>query len=278
MGAPAGVSQDLQQFTRFLPSNGGNGIRIHSCFALASILRISSDAQGAGLRDGTGGSTGISMQLSATDPALLAAGGTKSSADFVSPIFDLIASAFVRYRVTRLVFHYEPQSSATTSERMVFAFAADPLHPILWNSTVPNQTSLLAVADSVAFAPWRAWSMDVTYRLGNTFLYTFADSSTTVGTFTERFNDFGVISCITSSVSGSTADCGILYGEIEVEFEEFCPISVTRPAMASYLAPRLANHVNVKVGKPKEKTDDGETPILTDLEVLEQYRLGKLTA
>jgi hypothetical protein len=222
-----------------------------------------------------GGGTGISLQLNATAPALLAAAGTKSEQGYLSPIFDLIASAFVRYRVTKFVFHYEPQCSATTTERMVFAFAVDPLHPVLWNATVPHSASLLVLSDSIAFAPWRSWSMDVSHRLGKEKLYTFSDSSTTVGTFTERFSDFGVMSCVTSSVSGSATDCGILYADIEVELSEFCPITVTYPAMASRLVPRLISKLEapVKSGAPREEPPEKETP--GTISSYERFLLGK---
>jgi hypothetical protein len=236
---------------------------MHSCFALATLTRESSDAVGTALEMVSTG-TGVSLQLNATDPAMLGAAGTKSSQGYLSPVFDLIASAFVRYRVTRLVFHYEPQCSATSTERMVFAFAADPLHPVLWNATPPGSSALLSLADSVAFAPWRAWSLDVSRKLSKEELYTFSDASLTVGTFTERFSDFGVISCVTSSVSGVKTACGVLYAEIEMELKEFCPVSLSRPAMASSLLPKLAVHLeSAQSGSPKEeqpREEAKETP------------------
>jgi hypothetical protein len=208
---------------------------------------------------------GVSLQLNATSPAVLSDSGTKSEQDYLSPVFDLIGSAFVRYRVEKLVFHYEPQCSATTTERMVFAFAVDPMHPVLWNASVPTQSGLLSLADSVAFAPWRAWSLDVSQRLEKERLYTFSDASTSVGAFTERFSDFGVISCITSASLTSSAPSGVLYAEIVVGFDEFCPISLSRPDMASALLPKLARHLetHVKPGPPKEERPQesaSETP------------------
>lgn len=234
-GAPAGVSQDLQQFTHFLPSGNREHLRMHACAAICQIDKIANG--GGALRPASGAQ--ISGQLNLTAPAWLASAGTKSEQDYVSPVFDLIGSAFVRYKVNKCVFHYEPQSSATTDERLVFAFAADPLHPVLWNATPPSQTDLLALADSIAFAPWRSWSMDVTEKLlDKTILYTYSDSATTVGEFNERFSDFGVISCVSDTVSGTTAFCGVLYMDLDVTLMEFCPIVNVSPAAAK----RLLNH------------------------------------
>lgn len=238
-GAPAAVSEDIQQFTRFYPGSSSESLTMHTCVAISELLRETSAAQGTGLLQ-PGPAAGISLQLNLTQPALLTAAGAKNVVNYVSPVYDLIASAFARYRVKRCVFHYEPQSASTTPERMVFAFAEDPLHPVLWNATVPTQASLLALSDSVAFAPWRSWSMDVSGRLQDTLMYTFSDPSTTVGVFNERFSDFGVISCMTSSVSGTNTPCGVLYLELMVELVEFCPISVTNPSSVAALMKRLS--------------------------------------
>lgn len=233
MGAPAGVSQDLQQFTRFYPGSKRDSLRMHVCAAIGQVQRISAGATGAGLVDTS--QEFNSAQLNLTNPAGLQPAGTKTNYIYNSPVFDLIASAFVRYRMKKLVFHYEPQSAATASERMVFAFANDPLHPVLWNASPPNQAALLSLSDSIAFAPWRAWSMDVTNKVSQDKLYTYSDASTTVTEFAERFSDFGVISCVTNSVSGSSAGAGIIYMECEIELEEFCPISTTRPGILTNL-------------------------------------------
>lgn len=238
-GAPVAISEDLQQFTRFSGSNRDN-LRMHTCAAIAQIAREVADA-GVGAAIVTPSSTDgfVSMQLNLTQPSALSAIGGKVNVEYVSPVFDLIASAFVRYKITSLKFHYEPQSSATTGERLVFSFADDPMHPILWNSTVPSQARLLALSDSVAFAPWRSWSMDVTHRVRDQLFYTFTDPSTSVASFAERFSDFGVISCLTSQGDGgSTVPCGVLYMETVVELVEFCPISVISPASASFLMGR----------------------------------------
>jgi hypothetical protein len=264
MGAPAGVSQDLQQFTRFYPSGDRQGVRIHTCAAIYDILKDSIGSAGPALNDVTPGRY-VSAQLNLTDPAGLTNAGAKTTAGYLTPVFDLLGSAFVRYKVNKVVFHYEPQASATDSQRLVFAFAADPLHPVLWNATVPDQGDLLSLADSIAFMPWRAWSMDVTDRIQDKELFTYSDASTTVTEFVERFSDFGVISCVTSS-GGQVADakCGVLYMETDIELQEFCPISVTRPAILRKVAAKVSKHAQSKGdhSRPKpllEETESAET-------------------
>jgi hypothetical protein len=249
-GAPVAVSGDLQQYTKFSTSRSGTGIVLHTCVAIAELNRISTSAQG-GVLNGT--NELMSMQLNLTQPAGLSNAGTKINTTYVSPVFDLIASAFVKYRVKKLIFHYEPQSAATADQRLVFAFAADPMHPLLWNSTVPTQSKLLALSDSIAFAPWRNWSMDVTGRMNGQEFYTFSEPTITVASFAERFSDFGVISCLTSSVSGTVTSCGVLYMESEIELLEFCPISVTLPAskhLATRFAPSLSEENTQEYGVP----------------------------
>jgi hypothetical protein len=247
-GAPVGVSEDLQQFTRFMPGSKVGSLRIHTCAAICEVLRVSASAQGNALLF-PAGIGAISAQLNLTEPATLSSAGTKVIADYTSPVFDLISSCFVRYRLNKLVFHYEPQAAATTSERLVFAFAQDPVHPVLWNATVPTQNELLALSDSIAFAPWRAWSMDCTSSVADTLMYTFTEDSTVVGSFVERFSDFGVISCVSNTGSGVTTSCGVLYMEADIELLEFCPISLVSPASAKRLSFRLSSSVQ----KPEYK-------------------------
>lgn len=249
-GAPAGVSQDLQQFTNFYPSSNKKGIRIHTCAAISEVNREDTSAAGGALSQP--GGVGVSLQLNLTEPVRLGVGGGASIDQFISPVFDLISSAFVRYKVNRLIFHYEPQSSATNGERLVFAFAEDPVHPVLWNSTVPTTTDLLALADSIAFMPWRGWSMDVSDTLNDTLYYTYADPTTTVSNVTERFSDFGVLSCVGATASqGAVAKCGVLYMEIDFELIEFCPISTTDPASAIALRSLLKKSQKKNSSKPE---------------------------
>lgn len=239
-GAPVAVSEDIQQYTVFLLSRRGTrGIRMKTCAAIATVLRTSSTV---------GANNGLIMkdnqrfkcaQLNLTDPIRLDEAGGIAQDAYLSPVFDLIASAFTRYEVKSLKFHYEPQSSATTTERLVFAFAPDPLHPIIYDQSSTVDT-LLAVSDSVAFAPWRTWTIDVTDKMDKTLYYTYSDPSVAGGTFSDRFSDFGSIACVTSDTATATnTSCGVLYMEIDVELVEFCPIINVNPEAAKGLSLKL---------------------------------------
>jgi hypothetical protein len=146
--------------------------------------------------------------------------------DYLSPIFKLIATSFVRYRVLKLKFIYEPQSATDIKDRLVFAYANDPAHPMVQQSNLTaTQANLLALSDSVAFAPWRSWSLDVSSEVKQDLLYTY--NQTTTSTLDNRFNMFGAMGCVpslqpTSETVGVVY--GILYAQIQFEFIEFCPL------------------------------------------------------
>lgn len=239
--APVAVSRNRSQETTFSRGSKPGSLVMHTNAAICRILKETTSATTGAALNFPGG-VGISCELNLTHPLRLGVGGTAALDGFITPIFDLIASAFVRYRLKRLAFHYEPQAAATDAEQMVFAFAADPVHPVLWNSTIPTADSMLALADSRAFMPWEPWTMDVTSRVDTkTIMYTYSDPATTVGTFSERFSDFGVISCTGAKLSqGAVASGGVLYMETEIELMEFCPISVTRPAAAKHVVKLLS--------------------------------------
>ena len=222
-----------------------------SCAAICSINN-NGGANANGFQLKSGNSANVIL-LNLTHPLRCSFGGSSSFSndDFTSPIFDLIGSAFTRYRVNSLKFHYEPQAAATLTERLVFAFAPDPVNPVLVNTSV-TADSCLAMADSVAFAPWRTWSMDLSSTVRGKLFYTFSDTSTSQ-VITERFSDFGVIACLTSS-TGAVSQCGVLYMEIDVELVEFCPIVVTHPA-----SKRMADLSTVRyIPKDDEKPESSD--------------------
>lgn len=226
-GAPVAVSEDIQQYTVFLPNHGPRSIRMKTCAAICEINREGGTTQsGFNMLSGNG-ATAIMLNL--TEPRRVQDSNTTNE-NYVSPVFDLLASAFTRYKIHSLKFHYEPQAAATTTERMVFAFAPDPIHPLI-TSTAPSSAKLLAVADSVAFAPWRSWTMDVSSHVRSKTFYTYSDpGTTTTVALSERFSDFGSIGCVTSSTETTALQCGILYMEVDVELIEFCPIVTTNPS------------------------------------------------
>jgi hypothetical protein len=135
---------------------------------------------------------------------------------------------------------------------MVFAFANDPCHPLVFpngGSTLPTTAGLESLADSIPFAPWAAWSLDVSKKLTKEWLYTAVDSATSGGgddetnVTTARFDSFGSYGLVVGTASTSTAvNYGVLYMEFSLEFREFCPISATRPASLLKLMRKIELH------------------------------------
>lgn len=246
--APSAVSSNMRQYVRFPKGNGrSDGITMEACIALAGVGIASSGsagsvptmqfAQSATFRD--------SAQLSLTQ-LIVSTAGAGSVDGAVSPAWDLISSAFTRFRVKRLVFHYRPQSATSQAGRLVFAFAADPNHPMTWAAS-PTQNKLLALADSVPFGVWNAWTMDVSHRINKDMLmYTF-DVTGNVTDAADRFSSFGSIGCLAETAITPSEEFGVLYMEALVEFVEFDPVTVTRPAMES--SSRTAPTVNRTGGR-----------------------------
>jgi hypothetical protein len=146
---------------------------------------------------------------------------------WISPHVPLLALAFDRYAVSSVEWHYEPQATATVSDRLVFAWTDDPSHPFLSAqgaaaaSATPSQLDLLVTKDSVAFMPWRDWSMKVPVARDARFMYDMA-GATVQGQF-ERFFSFGSCSCV-GSAAPSAIIYGVLYVSIVVDLFDPVPI------------------------------------------------------
>jgi hypothetical protein len=237
-GAPAAVSENLRQYTRFKSSSTGEGMVMEVCLPICEVgtgpLAPPSSVPGGILTPGAG--HGQSGQLALTTFEIQNA-GTSVVSGYTSPVFDLIASAFVRYRVRKCKFHYSPQSPTTNANRMVFAFAEDPVHPLIWNAGVSSET-LLACADSIPFAPWVPWELDVTRRLKDqNLLYTYDGVTENTGTeigMMQRFSAFGCIGLVASGAAETNTSYGVLYMCLSVELVEFCPVSTTRPSLIDH--------------------------------------------
>lgn len=227
----AGYSSYRRQRTTFA---GKENLPVKYSIAIYQI------GTGAATIDGLRGSSGVANQTSCARLNLIdqygyTVAGASTQNPFLSPEPDLLTSSFTRFRATSLRFRYEPQSGTDTQEQSVFAFAADPAHPLI-NTTSGTQAKLLSVADSIPFAPWRAWELDVSRSLDkNVWLWTsdLLTAGSTTNDQLERLNALGCIGCI-ASIAGTagTGDVfGVLYMDITVEYKEFCPISVTRPSL-----------------------------------------------
>jgi hypothetical protein len=83
---------------------------------------------------------------------------------------------------------------------------------------------MLALEDSVAFAPWTAWEMDISQSVKQDLLYTYNADTTSL--LDNRFSKFGIIGCIASNEPSTLTAVkvyGILYGDFEFDFYEYCP-------------------------------------------------------
>jgi len=149
-----------------------------------------------------------------------------ATSSWINPVWELIASAFVRYRVLKMVFEYMPQAAATTDDQLVFAFANDPFHPIIGILSTPaalTNSDLLGLSDSVPFMPWREWSLDVTKSFrGDQPL--FVSRTAGLSAFADlRFSDGGVFALTNAATSTTKKTYGVLYLHSSIELEEFCP-------------------------------------------------------
>lgn len=253
---PSGVSESMKQSFTW----GGKPTK-------RMELRLAAYEIGAGASttDGLRGISGVASQtsnvrLGLTTQAGYRAAGTNTTNEFLSPALDLEASSFTRFRCKRLRFQYCPQSGTNTTQRMVFAYANDPDHPLI-NTAVPSQAQLESVSDSIPFAPWKPWTLDVSSSLDKTsWLYTY-DGAPSAGVTTDivdRFNTIGVIGCM-ASANGTvtTGDVfGVLYIIADLEFKEFCPISVTRPALLRLLGEKLIFHARKREAQRERQNTD----------------------
>jgi hypothetical protein len=231
--APAAMSDFLKQHIKF--GGSGDTLNISGLIAVANIGHTATAGTFVGFVDGLG-QAGGAIRLSPTNPATLNSGGAAAVGGFVSQALDLLGSAFTRYKAKKLKFHYRPQSGTNSTQQLVFAFAADPVHPLIGAaSTVVTAQGLESLADSIPFAPWAPWDMDVSSKLDPVpWLYTDSNSIADGATPSEtsRFDSFGSIGCFAATASTTTAaNYGVLYMSFDMDFKEFCPISVTRPSL-----------------------------------------------
>jgi hypothetical protein len=177
--------------------------------------------------------------------------------NMISPALDLFASAFVRYRITGLKFTYEPQAPTTRVERCVFAYANDPVHPlILEPQTTISTERLLALEDSIAFAPWLPWSLDCSRTCNRDLLYcsqtTYETTSTRNNPYSitdTRFTCFGGVACAVDNRNLEDDQVfGVVYIEMGIELFELNPISTTRPGS------------RLEMGVPPDEEIPGKSP------------------
>jgi hypothetical protein len=234
--AAAAQSGFRKSSVSFEKGTGGGGIIMTSTAAMFEIGARSTGTPEAGLRNGSG-VYGSSAQLNLTNPGGTNEVGVAIAMPFISPQWDLIASCFSRFRVLGCEFEYFPQCSTSNVTRLVFAYSSDPIHPLIFDAT-PTQAELESVADSIPFSPWAAWKMNVTSKVNKEWFYTYdglaAAAPSSVNSYVERFASFGIVGCISANAAAAEVD-GLLYLTLKIEFCEFNPISVTRPALLERL-------------------------------------------
>ena len=234
--APSAVSDDLQQFVRFGQGARGSTLRMHVRVPLYQVNSNYHDGSSM-IRGGLSRTTTDSfpyVALGAT-AGYYAGGGTDTEKAYLSPALDNMGSNFVRYSMVQCRFLYEPQSSTATSDRLIFAFASDPEHPnIKGTPATASQSKLLALQDSVAFAPWRSWELDISQSLRSLSkdpLYTYNQDTQE---YDNRFMSFGAIGCVPSVEPSSTTPMtvyGILYSDFIIDFIEMDPTNTTGPSL-----------------------------------------------
>jgi hypothetical protein len=236
--APIAVSNDIQQRIRFGTGKEPGSLRIQ---ATIPIYQVSSGSTQTFLPY-AGGLVSTADPTTSIPPATSVQMGCGQgvrtndmlSYPYLSPALALLSDAFVRYRMQKLVFIYEPQAPSTINDRVVFAYTEDPRHPLMYTKSTlfGDQLStgkLLALGDSIAFAPWESWTMDVSRSAKQDLLYVAMVAKAPDGTnnmlATERFFSFGSIGCVTTNLTGSGfVIYGILYMSVVFDLVEFCPI------------------------------------------------------
>lgn len=232
---PGQVSGHMEQFHRVLSTDRGR-TTVHMNTALCAVVSALSTTAGMRWFDGTGG---VCAQL---NPSVIRskteAGTTFTSEDALSPVPDLESSAYTRYRVLKNVWHYRENASTAVAGQWVFAFAADPAHPIVASTTTlePTADQLLGLMDSFPFAAWENWDLDVTPTLetirSSEWLYVSPqDGSATARSADDRLGFYSSIGLVGTSNASAPLPVGVLYWELVMELAEMDPVTVTRPAL-----------------------------------------------
>lgn len=258
-GAPVAVSDFLQQSVRFTSTNGGRNL-IMSVTAPLCLIGSDNGVSLAALFPRSSATTlGTTNYYQATFNPIQGRGYQVAAASeqpcyWINPIWSLMADCFVRYRILKLKFIYQPQSSATIDDQLVFAFAADPYHPIIGPSAgVVSNANLLSVADSMPFMPWHEWEIDVTEAFCNDAPSYCRPVPTGDVASANRLSSVGVFACTSNSLDATPRTYGVLYGNISIEFQEFCP------QVISEVIPSMLSRATQKLPAPSERLIDEVT-------------------
>jgi hypothetical protein len=198
---------------------------------------------------------------------------TIQPASWIAPHVPLIAVAFDRYRMQSLEFVYEPQATSTTVDRLVLAWTDDPSHPFLSAegaavaTTPPTQLQQLVTSDSMAFMPWKQFSLRVPVSKDERFLFNPEAAIDADSTSLNRFYAMGSLSCTNSNVTLTGAvQYGILYARMVLDFYDPVPIVADIKSLIATVhdlrakrRKRVARLVTVTPpSTPVQSTPDGE--------------------
>jgi hypothetical protein len=275
--APAAVSRSRKASINYsqVTVGGRSALRIRSCVPLCEI---GNDPYQNGLYiQGTAGAFVASvanLNPYSVPTAFInsASPGPDITGAWISPHIPLLALAFDRYRMQSLEFIYEPQSTATVDDRLVFAWTDDPSHPFLsatgsdYLGAAPSQLELLVTEDSMAFMPWKSWTLKVPVAKDDRFMYDFAGETATDTSTSNRFCDFGAFSCVASASPASAVQYGILY--IMVTLDLFDPVPIVS-SVTTLLA-------SLHAAKKKAKAAPSSRRLLVSPPLLSTERLTAL--
>lgn len=246
--APLAVSRNKRATVSYstVSNKGRNAMRVHSCVPLCEIGN-DPFLNGFYIQSPAGAGPALAANLNPYEMPLAAQAITGPSiasfqGSWISPHIPLLALAFDRYAVVSLEFCYEPQSTATTADRLVFAWTDDPSHPFLSadsmveSSTVPSQLELLVTQDSVAFMPWKSWTLRVPVSTDERFMYP------VLSTPSARFSDFGCMTCVASATVTEAVQYGILYCSMVIDFLDPVPIVQSVNALLTSLHEQRQKH------------------------------------
>jgi hypothetical protein len=228
-GAPFSVSDNIRQTISFKSGQEKGSLCVNARVPFTNVCSRTSIAPTfEGGLEATTGLANLSYYMLGANSLGHNTTISESQYPWLSPVIPFFASNFVRYKVKKLKFIYMPQVAATENGRCVFAFAEDPAHPLVRAETAGRAAALMALTDSVVFAPWVTWELDVTRSMRSNILYVANQSHGTAAlSVDDRFSYFGIAGCTTTAVAtGDTPRIfGVIYMDIEIEFMELCPVT-----------------------------------------------------
>lgn len=218
--AAAAVSSSLSQRITFSGGARDGNLKITFRLPIAQIGNSGTTANGGLLYPGGNYTTGVIVNSdSLYDPVV-----ANVYSYWQSVGLNLMAECFSRYKTSgRCKFVYCPQSSSTSTDRLVFGFSSDPQHPLIIQAgSVPTtQANLLGLRESIPFAPWNEWEMSVHVDTLQKYVFSSNEDAADL-----RLTGFGSMGCVGLSSIVSPTVYGVLYLEGSFEFEDMNPLVV----------------------------------------------------